>query len=94
MPRTKKTETAAVETTAAVSVKKTTAKKACKKAVTPDNFVIQSNAGQSVTYTDVVKRVNAAYDGTIESLDIYVKAEDGKAYYVINGGVTGAVDLF
>ncbi len=42
MPRTKKTETAAVETTAAVSVKKTTAKKACKKAVTPDNFVIQS----------------------------------------------------
>ena len=30
----------------------------------------------------------------IESLDIYVKPQEGKAYYVINGEVEGAVDLF
>ena len=30
----------------------------------------------------------------IETLDIYVKPQEGKAYYVINKNVEGAVDLF
>jgi hypothetical protein len=58
------------------------------------NFVIQSSADQSVTYDTVIEKVKAAFDGEITSVDIYVKAEEGKAYYVINGDVTGAVDLF
>ena len=30
----------------------------------------------------------------VTSLDIYVKAEEGKAYYVVNGEAAGTVDLF
>ena len=30
----------------------------------------------------------------IESLDIYVKPQEGKAYYVVNKEVEGKVDLF
>ena len=43
----------------------------------------------------VVEKVQAAVTiKDVASLDIYVKAEEGKAYYVINGEATGAVDLF
>lgn len=74
-------------------VKKTPAAKPRKKKVVP-NFVIQSSAEQSITYDAVIEKVKAAFDGEVTSVDIYVKAEEGKAYYVINGDVTGAVDLF
>lgn len=30
----------------------------------------------------------------VTSLDIYVKAVEGKAYYVVNSEAAGAVDLF
>ena len=30
----------------------------------------------------------------IESLDIYVKPQEGKAYYVVNKEVEGKIDLF
>lgn len=103
MARTKKTETAAAKTTAAKTTTKAAAEKATaekapvkrtrRKKVTP-NFVIQSSADQSVTYEAVLEKVNAAFDGEVTSVDVYVKAEEGKAYYVINGDVTGAVELF
>ena len=103
MARTKKTETAAAKTTAAKTTTKAAAEKATaekapvkrtrRKKVTP-NFVIQSGADQSVTYDEVLEKVKAVFDGEVTSLDIYVKAEEGKAYYVINGDVTGAVELF
>ena len=103
MARTKKAETAAAKTTAAkTTATKTTAKAAAEKApakrtrkkkVVP-NFLIQSSADQSVTYEAVLEKVNAAFDGEVTSVDVYVKAEEGKAYYVINGDVTGAVELF
>ena len=103
MARTKKTETAAAKTTAAKTTTKAAAEKATaekapvkrtrRKKVTP-NFVIQSSANQSVTYDEVLEKVKAVFDGEVTSLDIYVKAEEGKAYYVINGDVTGAVELF
>lgn len=72
---------------------KTTAAKPRKKKVVP-NFVIQSSADQSITYDAVIEKVKAAFDGEVTSVDIYVKADEGKAYYVINGEVNGAVDLF
>ena len=71
-----------------------TASKAPAKKASKVNFVIQSSANQGITYEDVIAKVNGAFAGTIESLDIYVKAEEGKAYYVINKDITGAVDLF
>ena len=65
-----------------------------KKAVVP-NFVIQNSADDGITYTSVVEKVQAAVTSKdVASLDIYVKAEEGKAYYVVNGEAAGAVDLF
>lgn len=65
-----------------------------KKAVVP-NFVIQNSSEDSITYTSVVEKVQAAISiQDVTSLDIYVKAEEGKAYYVVNGEATGTVDLF
>ena len=75
------------------TAKTTTTTRTRRKKVVP-NFVIQSSAEQSVTYDAVIEKVKAAFDGEITSVDIYVKAEEGKAYYVINGDVTGAVDLY
>ncbi len=48
----------------------------------------------------VTDRVKAHYyakghaEGSIESMQIYVKPEDFTAYYVINDGVVGKVNLF
>lgn len=65
-----------------------------KKAVVP-NFVIQNSADDGITYASVVEKVQAAVTiKDVTSLDIYVKAEEGKAYYVVNGEAAGAVDLF
>ena len=75
------------------TAKTTTTTRTRRKKVVP-NFVIQSSAEQSVTYDAVIEKVKAAFDGEITSVDIYVKAEEGKAYYVSNGDVTGAVDLY
>ena len=95
MPRAKKADIAAVETAVtAAAVKKTPARRAAKKIVIPDTFVIQNSVGQGVSYKDVIKKVNDVFDGAIETLDVYVKADEAKAYYVINGDVTGSVDLF
>ena len=75
-------------------VKETVTRKPRKKAVVP-TVMIQNMADQTISYDDVVAKVQAAAEGIeITSLDIYVKAEEGKAYYVVNGDVTGDVDLF
>ena len=75
-------------------IKETVTRKPRKKAVVP-TVMIQNMADQTISYDDVVAKVQAAAEGIeITSLDIYVKAEEGKAYYVINGDVNGAVDLF
>ena len=48
----------------------------------------------------VIDRVKAHYyakghaQGSIESIQIYVKPEDFTAYYVINDGIVGKVNLF
>lgn len=65
-----------------------------KKAVVP-NFVIQNSSEDSITYTSVVEKVQAAITiQDVTSLDIYVKAEEGKAYYVVNDEAAGVVNLF
>ena len=77
------------------AAKKAPAKKAAPaKIVEPKKCVIQNSADQGVSYETVVKKVNKAFKDKIKTLDIYVKSEEGKAYYVVNGEVTGSVDLF
>ena len=72
-------------------IKETVTRKPRKKAVVP-TVMIQNMADQTISYDDVVAKVQAAAEGIeITSLD---KAEEGKAYYVVNGDVTGDVDLF
>lgn len=87
-PRAKKEDAAAAEKPA----RKPRAPR--KKAVVP-NFVIQNSAEDGITYASVVEKVQAAITiQDVKSLDIYVKAEEGKAYYVVNGEAAGAVELF
>ena len=91
-PRTKKEATTEVTAPSDKPARKPRAPR--KKAVVP-TFVIQNSADDSVTYEAVVEKVQAAVTiKDVASLDIYVKAEEGKAYYVINGEAAGAVDLF
>lgn len=87
-PRAKKEDVAAAEKPA----RKPRAPR--KKAVVP-TFVIQNSADNGITYESVVKKVQTAIQvADISSIDIYVKAEEGKAYYVVNGETTGSVELF
>ena len=98
MPRRKKEEIVAAETVVAPAeapAKKTRKPRAPRKKKVVPNFVIQNNAEDSITYASVVEKVQAAITiQDVTSLDIYVKAEEGKAYYVVNGEAAGAVDLF
>ena len=80
--------------------KKTAAKKApAKKEEATTEIVLQFN-GQEVVVANVEEKVKAQYvaEGhrvsSIKSLTVYVKPEEYSAYYVINGKVTGRVDLF
>jgi hypothetical protein len=92
-PKRGRRKKADAETADAAPAKKTV-RKPRKKAVVP-NFVIQNNAEDGITYAAVVEKVQAAITiQDVTSLDIYVKAEEGKAYYVVNGEAAGAVDLF
>ena len=90
-PRAKK-EAASEGEAAAEKPKRT--RKPGKKAVVP-NFVIQNTADSGITYDAVVQKVqDAVAVQEITSLEIYVKAEEGRAYYVVNGEAAGAVELF
>lgn len=57
--------------------------------------------GKDALESDVIAKIKAAFVGeghrasSIKSLQVYLKPEDSKAYYVINGGKSsGSVDLF
>ena len=90
-PRAKK-EAASEGEAAAEKPKRT--RKPGKKAVVP-NFVIQNTADNGITYDAVVQKVqDAVAVQEITSLEIYIKAEEGRAYYVVNGEAAGAVELF
>lgn len=62
--------------------------------------VILQYRNYEVNMDDVTERVKAHYVAkgyqadSIENMQIYVKPEDFTAYYVINDGVVGKVNLF
>ncbi|MGN1133295.1 MAG: DUF6465 family protein [Oscillospiraceae bacterium] len=105
MAQTKKTESkAAVEKTAPKAETKTAKKPAAKKpaakkttaAEKKENVVVQFGGAEY----DVAKIVDAARadfkansKGCIRSLNVYIKPEDGAAYYVVNGKKEGKVNL-
>lgn len=66
--------------------------------VTPE--VVLQYREYEVNMDDVVSRVKAHYvakghkEASIEDIQVYVKPEDFTAYYVINDGIVGKVNLF
>ena len=62
-------------------------------------MILQAN-GQEFDLSAVEANVKKAWKDAghklteIESLDIYVKPQEGKAYYVVNKEVEGKIDLF
>ena len=82
---------------AATTTKKAPAKKAAAKSETVITVQFQGN---EVTVASVEEKVKAQFvaeghkASSIKTLSIYVKPEEHSAYYVINGDVTGRVDLF
>lgn len=87
---------------ATTTEKKAPAKKATtKKAVAKVESVITLEFGEyTAVMADVESKVKAQFvaDGNkeadIKSVNIYVKPFENSAYYVINGDITGRVDLF
>jgi len=82
---------------AATTEKKAPAKKAAAKVET---VITVQFGGNEVAIATVEEKVKAQFvaeghkASSIKSLNIYVKPEEASAYYVINGDVTGRVDLF
>ena len=86
-PRAKKEEAPAAE-----KPKRTRAPR--KKALSL-NFVIQNSENNGITYEEIVEKVQAAVKATdVTSLDIYIKPEEGMAYYVVNGEAADSIKLF
>ena len=82
---------------AATTEKKAPAKKAAAKAETVitlefgDYSAVMSTVEEKVKAQIVENGVKAT---AIKSLNIYLKPFENKAYYVVNGDVTGSVDMF
>ena len=90
-------KTAAAKTAAE---KKTAAKKApAKKAEVKTELFLQFY-GKEYSEKEILQKVKEIWTkvlkkkvGDMKDVKIYLKPEDSKAYYVINGDTTGEVDL-
>lgn len=80
--------------------KKTAEKKApAKKAAVKETVMVQY-MGNEVSTADLMKKVKEHWTkqlknkvGDMKSVTLYVKPEEGKAYFVINEDVTGYVEM-
>lgn len=81
------------------AVEKTVAKKPAKKEAVAPQIVVQYDGNES-TVDAIVEKVTSEYvseghrASSIKDLKVYLKPEDGLAYYVINEKVAGSVSLF
>ena len=83
----------------AVAEKKAPAKKAAKKAAAKANVFVQF-AGKSFSQDELVKIAQDVWQYDMnkkaedfKTVDIYVKPEENKAYFVVNGETSGSFDL-
>jgi len=84
-----KTETAKAVEEVKEAVKKAPAKRAPKKKAAVATVTVEF-AGRQMAITDIAAKAEAAYleghkDAVVETVDVYVKPEEGVAYYVVNG---------
>ena len=101
----KKEAPAVKEVKAVAAAKKAPAKKAAPKKTVAKKAEIKETvhiefAGKSYTREDLIKSVKDIwkYDykkkaGDLKSIELYVKPEESKAYYVINGEVLGDFNI-
>ncbi len=89
-----------VKAEAPVEAKKAAPKKtAPKKAAAPVEVVHLQFGGNEWTMSELVERAKAAYAAeggdvsAVKELQLYVKPEEQKAYYVMNGDAAGSIDL-
>lgn len=85
-------KTTAKKSTATKKTSSSSAKTSTKTAV-PDVFTVQVGK-KKFTYAAVVKKITSSYKDKIKDLDITVKTDEGKAYYVINGEDMGSVNIW
>lgn len=96
MPRTKKSASVDVKPAAETAAVRTTAKKAAAKRV--EEIYLQAG-GQEWNISDCRERAAADYaaqgheESGIEKLAVYLKPDEGKAYYVVNDTENGSIDL-
>lgn len=88
-------KTTAKDTTKKTAPKKTTTKKATKA---PTVKVVFQYQDLEFTEASCTKKVQAGFKNDfkgveLKKLDIYIKPEEGKIYYVANGDLNGSVDL-
>lgn len=93
----------AVEETAAAvteekkpAAKKPAAKKpAAKKPAAPESNVIVQFGGSEINTDELVEKAKITSGvKSIKKVDVYVKPEENKVYYVVNGDTSGDFDLF
>ncbi|MCR5810427.1 MAG: DUF6465 family protein [Lachnospiraceae bacterium] len=98
--KTTETKTTAAKTTAAKkTTTKTTTAKTKKAAAVKENISIQF-AGKEYTTEQLVKIAKDVWEfdlaknpADFKEVQLYVKPEEAKAYYVINGTETGSFDI-
>ena len=94
MPRTKKSASADVKPSETAAAQ-TKAKAAAKRV---EEMYLQAG-GQEWNITDCRERAAAAYTAqghtaaSIKKLTVYLKPDEGKAYYVVNDAENGSIDL-
>ena len=81
------------------SAKKTAPAKTTAKESIRTNIILQY-AGMNVTYDDLIKNAQNKYQfdmggdvSGIKSIDLYIKPDDGKVYFVINKKIEGDYNL-
>lgn len=55
--------------------------------------VIFEHQGRQVAQDKVLEAIVQEHAGAVKSLELYFKAEDGAVYYVLNGDITGKVEI-
>ena len=84
----------AAKDTAAKEAKDTGAKKAAAKTADKPSKLVVQFAGKEYDSNDIVEMCKAAYKADnsrkqVRSIEVYVKPEENKAYYVVNGKAEG-----
>lgn len=81
------------------AVKKTTAKKTVAKKTEVTRQMFVQFGGREVAAMDIMNKVEAAWTAMghkaedMTDVKVYIKPEEFMAYYVINGDVTGGVEM-